>query len=337
MRSMSQPPVLGVAVTAVRPEATRVLIADDDPFGLRMTTRVLSMRGFDCRIAQDGADLLDQAAATRPHVILLDAHMTPMSGLEVLARLQSDHRTALIPVICVTADKRSETVLELLTAGADDYVAKPFSPDELQARILVATRRRILLGGVSPLTGLPGNVLLTRAVQQRLDAEVQFALLHVDIDNFKPFNDHYGYVRGDEVIGTVAAIISRAADHVDAARTVLGHIGGDDFGVLTPVEHAHAMADEIVQQFDAVVPEFHDREDVDRGHMILPSRFDESPQFPLLSISIGVAIWTTAHPRSTKAVADIAAEMKGVAKRHRGSYVAVDERWDHQDDLADSL
>lgn len=125
---MSQPPVLGVAVTAVRPEATRVLIADDDPFGLRMTTRVLSMRGFDCRIAQDGADLLDQAAATRPHVILLDAHMTPMSGLEVLARLQSDHRTALIPVICVTADKRSETVLELLTAGADDYVAKPFSP-----------------------------------------------------------------------------------------------------------------------------------------------------------------------------------------------------------------
>ncbi|MDX8151069.1 response regulator [Patulibacter brassicae] len=314
------------ATGAVTPERVRVLVVDDDPLAARMITRVLGARGFACDVLHDGREASSVVAAQRPDVVLLDLHMTPIDGFEVLARLQADHRTALTPVIAVTGDRQPETVLALLTAGADDYVGKPFEVDELQARILTATRRRILLGGVSPLTGLPGNVLLTRAVEQRLEAGVAFGFLHADIDHFKPFNDRYGYVRGDEVIRGLAAVLDQAADAVDATDTVIGHIGGDDFAVVAPVDVVVPLAHDAVARFDAMVPGFHDPEDAARGTIVTRDRQGNEVVDGLLSVSIGVARWSADHPRAVKAVADVAAELKHVAKRTAGSQVAVDRR-----------
>ncbi|EHN10572.1 two-component response regulator KdpE [Patulibacter medicamentivorans] len=304
----------------------RVLIADDDQLSARSVARVLGARGFRCEAVADGEAALEVAAQTRPDVLLLDVHMAPIGGSEVLARLQGDHRTALLPVICVTGDKRPQTVMELLSAGADDYVTKPFDVDELQARILVATRRRLLLGGVSPLTGLPGNVLLTRDVQERLDRRETFGFLHVDLDDFKPFNDRYGYVRGDAVIRGLAAALLEAADASESQRMMLGHIGGDDFGIVTAPDVAVALAEDVVARFDRIAPGFHDPEDVDRGAIAVRDRRGDEHEYGLISVSIGVTIWTPEHPRTTEAVADAAAEVKRLAKSRPGSQVALDRR-----------
>jgi len=321
----ADPPALRTGDAPV-PADVRLLVVDDDPFAARMTSRVLEARGFAVELLLDPTEAVGAIVRVRPHVVLLDLHMGRLDGYGVLALLQDDHRTALVPVIAVTGDRRPETALALLGAGADDYVGKPFDVDELQARILTAIRRRVLLGGVSPLTGLPGNLLLTRAVERRLREGEPFGFLHADIDHFKAFNDRYGYVRGDDVIRTLAEILGDAADAVAASGTVLGHIGGDDFGAIAPADAIVPLAEEVVARFDAVAPSLHDEDDLRRGGVVTLDRRGQVVEHPLLSVSIGVAVWTADHPRVVKAVADVAGELKRHAKRRPGSQVAIDRR-----------
>lgn len=303
----------------------RVLVVDTEDHGRQQVVRVLRSRGCDCAVVSADDNTVQTAIDLRPDAIVLDSCVLTGLGPDLLRRLKADHRTALIPVICVAGDDDSAPVLDLLAAGADDYVALPFDPDELLARIVGAARRRALLGGVSPLTGLPGNLLLTRELQARLDAGEAFAFLHIDLDNFKAYNDRYGYVRGDRVIADTAQMLHALVEE-QGAQAVLGHIGGDDFGVVTTIDAARPLADAVAAAFDAASPAFYDDGERERGAITVETRDGRRLEVPLMSVSVGVALWTADHPRSATAVADTAAEMKGVAKRHLGSYVAVDRR-----------
>lgn len=303
----------------------RVLVIDTEDHGRQHVVQVLRSRGCDCEVVSADDNTLQTAVDLRPDAIVLDSCVLEGAGPDLLRRMKADHRTALIPVICVAGDGDSAPVLDLLAAGADDYVAVPFDPDELLARIVGAARRRALLGGVSPLTGLPGNLLLTRELQTRLDAGGEFAFLHIDLDNFKAYNDRYGYVRGDRVIAETAQML-HAQIEGQGASVVLGHIGGDDFGIVTTIDAAPPLAAAIASAFDALAPSFYDDSERERGAITVETRDGRRLEVPLMSVSVGVALWTPGHARSTTAVADAAAEMKSVAKRHLGSYVAVDRR-----------
>lgn len=307
------------------PESLRVLIADDDPQALRLTRRVLERRGMTCIEATNGHEAALLARRERPDVVLLDVHM-PVSGTEGLRLLRADHRTALTPVIILTGDPRLESVVAHLLQGADDYVTKPWTAEELEARILVATRRRAVLGSVSPLTGMPGNVVLTAEIDRRLAAGQPFALLHVDLDDFKPYNDRYGYVHGDRVISVVADVLREVAGRRGDADVLLAHIGGDDFAVVAPPEVAGAFAQEVVDGFAARRDALHDPQDVAAGHYAATDRRGTERHVGLLALSVGIAV-STARPFGTAAeLADVAAELKTVAKRTPGPAVAADRR-----------
>jgi diguanylate cyclase (GGDEF)-like protein len=303
------------------PESLRVLIADDDEQARRLVRRILEPRGIACLEAGDGQHAAAIARDARPDVVLLDVHM-PAGGAEAIALLRADHRTSLIPVIVLTGDARPDSVVHHLLAGADDHVTKPFTGDELEARIVVASRRRELLGSISPLTGLPGNVALTAEVARRLAAGEPTALLHIDIDDFKPFNDRYGYVRGDAAISAVADVLRAEAD-VDGS--LVAHIGGDDFAVVTDPGRAADVARRVLDAFAAVRDGLHDAEDLVAGFYTARSRTGSARPVGLLALTIGVACSSSETPSAT-ALADAAAEMKGVAKRTPGPSVAVDRR-----------
>lgn len=307
--------------------ADAVLIVDDDADIRRFLGLTLRHDGFDVHEAVDADDALDQARRVEPDVILLDVMMPGIDGYEVCRRLRADPRTQETPVILLTAKGRAEDKIRGLDVGADDYVVKPFDPEELVARVNSVLRRSRALRDVSPLTGLPGN--------KRIDAELRrlvaepgqgFAVLYADLDDFKVYNDHYGFMRGDEVLRYTAEVVRAALEHHPSPRNFLGHLGGDDFIAVTAPELVDDVCDEVCRAFDDGIQKFYDTEDAERGYVEAVDRYGERRRVPAVSISIGVA--TTAHRdlQTQWEISAVATEMKHLAKGKDGSRFEVDRR-----------
>jgi diguanylate cyclase (GGDEF)-like protein len=216
--------------------------------------------------------------------------------------------------------------VEGLDLGADDYIVKPFDTPELLARIRGVLRRAREMRAQSPLTGLPGNVRIEEEIEARVDRGAQFALLYADLDHFKAYNDHYGFMRGDQVIQFTARLIEEVARQVAEGESFVGHVGGDDFVIITIPGAAEQLASSLVERFDEEASELYDDEDRAQGYLEVANRRGESQQFPLLAISIGVASTARrSYSHYAEAVA-IATEMKSFTKATPGSSWAIDRR-----------
>ena len=304
--------------------APRVLVVDDDPVLAGLARVCLELEQFDVDVVQDGAAALEAVRTDPPDLVLLDVMMPGLSGLDVVRRLRADASTAALPVVLLTARGLTADKVVGLTAGADDYIVKPFDPAELVARIRTTLRRTAEARAVSPLTGLPGNVRIELEVRARAATGAPYAVSHVDLDEFKSFNDRYGFLRGDRLLLALAACLVEVAAGTDPPVFV-GHVGGDDFVVLSTPQQAEPLARALAAGFDDVVGSHYDPEDAERGALLLADRLGEVREHPLVSVSIGVA-WSGEGDTDPRAVVAAAGEMKRVAKRHPGSFVAVDRR-----------
>ena len=303
-----------------------ILVVDDDPDIARFVEVNLRSAGFDVVVATDGEEALHRAEEIRPDLVLLDVMMPRIDGFEVAQRLRRNTRTANTCIIMLTAKAQSSDKVLGLTAGADDYIIKPFDPIELLARVKTTLRRARDNRNLSPLTGLPGNIQIEDEVQRRVEENEPFALLTCDLDNFKAYNDHYGFLRGDRVIQASARILQDTLEEFARAEGFVGHVGGDDFVMVVPPDVAEEAANRIIQLFDREAPNHYDREDVERGFIEVEDRQGNPQKFPVISISVGIA--TTAN-RSFSHYGDaisVGAEMKQFAKRQPRSAFAVDRR-----------
>lgn len=303
-----------------------VLVVDDDVDIARYVELNLSLEGFRVHVAHDGHDAVRQAQTVRPDAILLDVMMPGLDGYEVCRRLRSNARTSHCAIIMLTAKALSADTVLGLTAGADDYIAKPFDPPELVARVRAALRRARQLRDVSPLTGLPGNSEITRQVERLVAEHRPFALLHADLDRFKAYNDRYGFLRGDAAIRATADVLSDVVEGQSHETSFLGHVGGDDFVILAGPSAAEEVAREVIAGFDAMAPSLYDPEDAERGWIEIEDRRNNHHTVGIMTISIGIV--TTEH-RPLLAVAEasaIATEMKVLAKDSPGSAYRIDQR-----------
>jgi len=306
----------------------RVLVVDDDADVRAYLALTLDLAGFAVLEAGDGIQALERARDGSPDLVLLDIMMPRLDGMQTLRRLREDARTSHLPVVMMTARDQREDTLRGLEAGADDYITKPFDTDVLLARVRAALRRADQQRSLNPLTGLPGNERILGELGERLAGGRPFALLYVDLDQFKPFNDHYGFLRGDEALRSVGDLLRTVARERGDQDTFVGHIGGDDFVVILPPDLAEPVADTVCARFDALAPLLYDPDDRAAGTIEVPDRRGVPQGFGLLSLSIGVA--TTEHRDFDHVgeVVTVATEMKRYAKtRGRGrSTFAVDRR-----------
>ncbi len=303
-----------------------VLVVDDDDQVLRLVKRVLERAGFDC-VAVDNGEAAHQAAVEwRPNIILLDLMLGDTTGDQILTEIRSDFRTRLIPVVFLTVRGSLKDKVEHLLAGADDYVTKPFIPEELVARLRAVMSRSTTTRDLNPLTGMSGNSDILREMGRRLAGGERFACLYPDIDAFKSYNDHYGFLRGDDVIKTLATIILEVLEENHSPRHFAGHVGGDDFVMLTDPSLAETIASEVTRRFDDAVPALYDPVDRDRGWIESEERNGNTLRTPLVSVSIGIVIAEPGRYTSAAALAARAAEVKGVAKRMPGSKWVLDRR-----------
>ncbi len=303
-----------------------VLVVDDDEQVLRLVKRVLDRAGFECVTVGNGLLAHDAAVDWRPDIILLDLMLGEITGDQIMEQLREDFRTRLIPVVFLTVRDSLKDKVEHLLSGADDYVTKPFVPEELVARLRAVMSRANTARGLSPLTGMSGNADILREISRRLGLAQRFAVIYPDIDSFKSYNDHYGFLRGDDVIKTLATIILEVLEEHHSAQHFAGHVGGDDFVILTEPSLAETVATEITKRFDSAVPALYDPVDRERGWIESEERDGHVLRTPLVAVSIGIVIAEPGSYSSAAAVAARASEVKGVAKRMPGSKWVLDRR-----------
>ena len=309
------------------PATARILVAEDDEDVGRFVEVHLRTEGFEVHRERDGRAALEAALRLVPDLVLLDVSMPKLDGYAVCAALRDDPRTSAAPIIMVTARTQSADKVEGLGVGADDYITKPFDPVELVARIRAALRRSRQLRDVSPLTGMPGNNEIARELD-RLCAggEPEFALVHGDLDNFKAFNDCYGFAMGDRVIKATARLLGEELRHCGCEPSFAGHVGGDDFVVVTAPHVVTHFCTAVISRFDLAIPSFYAGVDRERGGVLVHDRRGEELFFPMMSISLGVATTATGLLHTPAQAASIASEMKMVAKRDSGSSFRIDRR-----------
>jgi diguanylate cyclase (GGDEF)-like protein len=303
-----------------------VLIADDDDDILRFVEVNLRLEGFDVLTASDGEHALRHASTSEPDLILLDVMMPGLDGYEVCKRLREDARTKHMCVIMLTAKSLSADRVVGLTSGADDYIIKPFDPIELVARVKSSLRRSREMRHLNPLTGLPGNVQVQDEVARRVQAGERFAVMYVDLDDFKAFNDHYGFMRGDEAIKLLARCARDALKGSGRKDHFLGHIGGDDLVAIIDADVAESAAEDIIESWDREIVALYDPEDVDRGYIEVEDRRSQRRRFPITTVSVGIASNDGRTIDSHWVASEIASEMKNFAKRDPVSSYAIDRR-----------
>jgi diguanylate cyclase (GGDEF)-like protein len=304
----------------------RVLIADDDASVRQLLEVTLRSDGFDVISASNGHELVRLAQERAPSLILVDLVMPQMDGYEAIRQMRNDTRTAHIPMLILTARSHTGDIVVGFETGADDYIAKPFDVNELLARVRSHLRRAAQRPVLNPLTGAPGSVLFSQELRHRLNSKQKIGLLYTDLDHFKAFNDAYGFARGDRAILLVARLIQFVLRRYGNPEDFVGHIGGDDFAILTTPDKVDLLAQHLIDLFDREVLQLYQAEDRQRGYLTAADRHGILRRFGLMTISIGVVTNERRHFVDEDEISRTAAEMKHFAKTQPRSSYAVDQR-----------
>jgi diguanylate cyclase (GGDEF)-like protein len=201
-------------------------------------------------------------------------------------------------------------------------------PEDLIQRLVRAVLSAQAKTPVSPLTGLPGSMVLRNSVEHRFSAGEDFIFLYLDIDNFKAFNDVYGFGKGDLAIRLLGREVSAAVGALGNPTDVCVHIGGDDFAIITSTDKAPALAQRIIGEFDANVPDLYPTEARETGYIETASRRGEPERYPLMTVSVGGVDTSRRTTKNYLQLAEIAAEVKAYAKAIEGSQFVMDRRRD---------
>ena len=304
----------------------RILVVDDDRNLRKIIQTNLELAGYDVTTAGNGNDALRILDSMQPDLVVLDVMMPIIDGYEVARRIRRHPSNAHVPIIMLTAKGEVDDKLAGFEAGADDYMTKPFGPQELLARVKAKIRRVEVDASLSPLTRLPGNLAIEAELRRRLEVNAPFAVLYLDLDNFKAFNDVYGFTHGDEAIQLVATTSVDVVRRRGTPQDFVGHIGGDDFIIVTLPDRGEEIAREIIDMFDRDIRKLYNAQDLRQGYIETRDRRGTLNRFPIMSLSIAI-ISNEHRPLENYAqIGEAAAELKRYAKSIGGSVYVKDKR-----------
>jgi diguanylate cyclase (GGDEF)-like protein len=261
---------------------------------------------------------------TIPNLVIIDLTVYDNHTISILNNLKGDPIFSQLPVMAVLSDNPENSQWESLLV--EDYIRRSDVERDINPRVSLAILRSERIVEINPLTRLPGNISINRQIQARLDLSQNFAVAYADLDNFKPFNDHYGFSRGDEMIRVTGRLILNIVKNRQCQEGFVGHIGGDDFIYVIDVEIVEEIANEIIEAFDRIVPTFYDSEDREKGYIKAVDRQGNIRMYPIISISIGITNNTIKKFSHYGEITEVASEMKRFAKTFKGSCFKIDQR-----------
>ncbi|MDD5005249.1 MAG: response regulator [Candidatus Omnitrophica bacterium] len=299
--------------------AMKILLAEKDESLIEILHMLLKSFKYEVAISRSADDTLSTIKEVSPDLILIDTNLSDADGLEVSKAIKEDFLTAYIPIIVLIDRRQVRRDLLEIEQGIDDYIIKPPDPIDLQIRIEMAVRRATHQFFANALTRLPGNRTIEIVLKKVIQSNDQFSFGYVDVDRFKYFNDHYGYLKGDVVIIQTSQIISRIVKEYGNKTDFVGHVGGDDFVFITTPDKEEVIAKEIIKEFDRLIPYHYSKEDRLRGYVETKDRQGKLSKIPLMDISIALVNNVNVKINSLVELSEIASEIKGHLKTIAGS------------------
>lgn len=269
---------------------------------------------------------LNIALKNIPDMIIIDEDTIDMDIVELCKSIRENEDNSITPIIVISSDWEKQHRIKILQQSIEYYIIKPIDQEYLYFTIknilrLLQTNRRI-----SPLTGLAGNVQIQAEMKKRLLNKDKFAVFYFDLDNFKAYNDIYGFSNGDEIIKFTAKTIVRNIHALGLDDSFIGHIGGDDFVAITRATDYDKVCKNIIYEFDKEVLNYYNEDDIDKGYIEVANRRGIIEQFPLTSISIGVVEIEPGRFKNTLEIGEVGAQVKHQAKSIMGSTYIINRR-----------
>ncbi len=261
-----------------------------------------------------------------PDLIIYYYPKAPKQFDEMVKELKSSFNLVKLPIILVF-DKIDPVSLEKNIAVTDDFLLINSSVEEVLIRVKYAFARVERISDNNPLTGLPGNTSIERAIYDFMNRKEKYAVCYLDIDNFKPFNDKYGFKAGDLIIKHVGRIlINTIKEKVKTGKYFIGHIGGDDFVFIVPFEKVEEICRGILEKFNRTLSTFIEEEDLKRGYFIGKDRLGNIRKIPFPTLSIAIIPVKRGYFEHVGEIAARAAEIKKVLKQKGGNAFLIDRR-----------
>jgi len=313
----------------------RLLLADADLLSVATTIGALK-DDYHVVTAKNAAELFKQLQNNQIDMVILETRLPDMDGFEICRQLKENPVTAPLPVVFLTNLDKTAAEERGFAVGAVEYILKPFYAPTVKARIknqlklssAIAELQKLnqLALDANPNTGLPGNTSILNELKRLVDTAADAAVVYADLDNFKAYNDKYGFAQGDEVIVFTANVIRVSLQSNHCEDAFFGHIGGDDFVLVLPAEKLVAVTDEIIQRIDQGIPEFYSSEDVAQGYILTEDREGNQSRYPLIGLSMGAIDLSRRKVTSALEIVDICTETKKLSKQRPGSNIVLDQR-----------
>ncbi len=302
-----------------------IYIIDDDDSSIAIF-RELFKDDKSYKFISVKTEQIDIALKNIPALIVINEDAIDRDVIELCRQIRRDEDNGMTPVIVVSSNSDKNHRIKILDESIEYFIKKPVDEQYLYYTVKNLTRLLTINRRVSPLTGLPGNVQIHAELKKRLSNGEEFSVLYIDLDNFKAYNDVYGFVKGDQIIEFTARIVSTIIHNSIDDKCFVGHIGGDDFVAIVPGIMVEKLCQNIIATFDSQVGEFYTEEDIDRQYIEVANRKGIIEQFPLTSVSIGVVVADKDRFTNILEIGEIGAQVKHAAKSVMGSSYAVDRR-----------
>ena len=305
--------------------AQEIYIIDDDDSSI-VIFRELFKNDKEFKFISVKTEQIDIALKNIPSLIVINEDAIDRDVIDLCRKIRKDEDNTITPVIVVSSNGFKEHRIKILQESIEYFIKKPVDEQYLYYTVknlnrLLASNRRI-----SPLTGLPGNVQIHAELKKRIQKKEPFSVLYLDLDNFKAYNDVYGFLKGDEIIEFTAKTIMKTIYEHEVQDSFIGHIGGDDFIAIISGTNCEKLCQDMLIYFDKNVRKYFTDDDLEKGYIEVANRKGIIEQFPLTSLSIGVVVADAGRFGNILEIGEIGAQVKHAAKSVMGSSYAVDRR-----------
>ncbi len=270
---------------------------------------------------------IDIALRNIPDLIVVNEKTVNENVIDICEKIRGNEDNSITPVLVLLKDDSQEHKLEIMKKSIEYVISSNSSDEYIYYAIKNITRLLSVNRTVSPLTALPGNVQIQTELKKRLLRKEPFQVLYLDLDNFKAYNDVYGFIKGDEIIKLTARIITKNVHLIEDSDVFVGHIGGDDFVAILDGDIDHdKICQSIIAEFDKEIIKYYNDIDIERGYIEVCNRKGIIEEFPLTSLSIGVVVADKKRFSNILEIGEVGAQVKHLAKTTMGSSYAIDRR-----------